>query len=271
MLKERVIFNKLKIFYSILNYTIADFTPSGNLCHMNKYGEKLYITPLKEVFNLRWYIQHLMDENKDEAVNSFSEQIWMMRTNWKFIKFGIHHKLSMTSEKLKQKLFEEMIKNGHEKLDTDEEESNEEEQESTTSSEKSEQDSESDTSTEDEEESNKIQTLQVHHGMNEATHDEESSSEPEDDTSEENSVYEIQSHSVIGEQNNIQEDKLLTTKVKVEIQKVEGPITYSKDKHIFKFKVVSGSSQEVWGVCIDFQSILSKWTIDAILQHMVSM
>ena len=26
--------------------------------------------------------------------------------------------------------------------------------------------------------------------------------------------------------------------------------------------------QEVWGVCIDFQSIHSKWTIDAILQHM---
>ena len=26
--------------------------------------------------------------------------------------------------------------------------------------------------------------------------------------------------------------------------------------------------QEVWGVYIDFQSIHSKWTIDAILQHM---
>ena len=26
--------------------------------------------------------------------------------------------------------------------------------------------------------------------------------------------------------------------------------------------------QEVWGVYIDFQSIRSKWTIDAILQHM---
>ena len=36
----------------------------------------------------------------------------------------------------------------------------------------------------------------------------------------------------------------------------------------YKFKVNSGTDQEVWGVYIDFQSIHSKWTIDAILQHM---
>ena len=39
-------------------------------------------------------------------------------------------------------------------------------------------------------------------------------------------------------------------------------------KQIFKFKVNSGTDQEVWGVYIDIQSIHSKWTIDAILQHM---
>ena len=33
-------------------------------------------------------------------------------------------------------------------------------------------------------------------------------------------------------------------------------------------KGISGSNQEVWGVDIDFQSIHSKWTIAAILQHM---
>ena len=32
--------------------------------------------------------------------------------------------------------------------------------------------------------------------------------------------------------------------------------------------VNSGTDQEVWGVYIDFESIHSKWTIDAILQHM---
>ena len=31
---------------------------------MNKHGEILHQRPMKEVFNLRWYIQHLMDENE---------------------------------------------------------------------------------------------------------------------------------------------------------------------------------------------------------------
>ena len=47
-----------------------------------------------------------------------------------------------------------------------------------------------------------------------------------------------------------------------------GLITYSTDQQIFKFKVNCGADQEVWGVNVDFQSIHSKWTIDAILQHM---
>ena len=105
--------------------------------------------------------------------------------------------------------------------------------------------------------------------MNVSRHDEENASEAEDDTSEENSVYEIESHLVSGEQNK-QEDKLLTTnvEVKVENQTVEGIITNSKDQQIFKFKVNSAMDQEAWGVYTDFQSIHHKWTIDAILQHM---
>ena len=73
----------------------------------------------------------------------------MKQTDWKFIKYVIHHKHSMTPEQLKQKPFEEIIKFGHEKLNTEQGESNEEEQESTTSSEKSEQYSESDTTADD--------------------------------------------------------------------------------------------------------------------------
>ena len=57
-------------------------------------------------------------------------------------------------------------------------------------------------------------------------------------------------------------------KLKLKNEKYEGLITYSADQQIFKFKVNSASDQEVWGVYIDFQSIHSKWTIDAILQHM---
>ena len=83
------------------------------------------LTPLKEVFNLRWYIQHLVDENEDEAQNPLSHEKWMKQTNWKFIKHDIHHRHSMTPEQLKQKPFEEIIKKQHEKLDTEEGESNE--------------------------------------------------------------------------------------------------------------------------------------------------
>ena len=150
MLKQWVIFNKLENFNSILNYTIDDFTPSGNLCYMNQYGDILHQTPLKEVFNLRWYIQHLMDQSEDEDENPLSHHNWMKQTNWKFIKFVIHHKHSMTSEQFKQKPFEDIFKKQHEKLDTQGGESNEDEDESTTSSQKSEQDSDSDTTTEDE-------------------------------------------------------------------------------------------------------------------------
>ena len=76
----------------------------------------------------------------------------------------------------------------------------------------------------------------------------------------------MQTYENNGEQNK-QEDKLLTTnfEVKAENRKVEGLIPHSTDHQIFKFKVNSGTDQ---GVYIDFQSIHSKWTIDAILQHM---
>ena len=40
------------------------------------------------------------------------------------------------------------------------------------------------------------------------------------------------------------------------------------DQQIFKLMVNSETDQEVWGVYIDFDSIHSKWTIDAILHHM---
>ena len=79
----------------------------------------------------------------------------------------------------------------------------------------------------------------------------------------------MQTYENNGEQNK-QEEELLTTnfEVKVKNRKVEGLITNSTDQQIFKLKVNSGTDQEIWGVYIDFQSIHSKWTIDAILQHM---
>ena len=136
MLKQWIKFNKLENFNSLLNYTIDDFTPSGNLCYINENGEILHQTPLKELFNLRWFIQHLIDESNDENENPLSQQNWMKQTDWKFIKNVIHHKHSMTPEQLKRKPFEEIIKVGHGILDKEERESNTDEQESTTTSNK---------------------------------------------------------------------------------------------------------------------------------------
>ena len=74
MLKEWDIFNNYKNFNSFLNHTIDDFTSSGNLSYINKNPDILHQTPMHEVLNLRWYIQHLMDENEDEPENPLSEQ-----------------------------------------------------------------------------------------------------------------------------------------------------------------------------------------------------
>ena len=110
MLKQWIIFNKLENFNSILNYPIDDFTPSGNSSYMNQYGKILHHTALREAFNLRCYIQHLMDESEDETHNPLSEENWMKQINWKFIKYLIHHRHPMTPEQHKQKLFKEILR-----------------------------------------------------------------------------------------------------------------------------------------------------------------
>ena len=218
MLKQWIIFNKLENFNSILNYTIDNFTPSGNLSYMNQHGEILHHTPLREVFNLRCYIQHLMDESEDEMQNPLGEENWMKQNKWKFIKYLIHRTHSMTPEQLKQKPFEEISKNQHEKVDTEVGESNGEEEKSTTSSDKSEQNSGSEIATEDEEETNTIETHQVHNVLNETTHDEENVSEAEDDTSQEENVILMQIYENNQEQ-NILNNKLLTTNFEVKVEK----------------------------------------------------
>ena len=85
-----------------------------------------------------------MDQSEDETQNPLSDENCVKQNNWKFIKYLIHHRHPMTPEQFKQKLFEEIFRNQHEKVDTEEGESNGEEEKSTTSSDKSEQDSKSD-------------------------------------------------------------------------------------------------------------------------------
>ena len=69
----------------------------------------------------------------------------------------------------------------------------------------------------------------------------------EDDSLDDKSVIEIEPSKENGEQEIGKQDKLITTKLKIENenQKVEGLITYSTDQQIFKFKANSGNNQEL--------------------------
>ena len=224
MLKQWIIFNKLENFNSILNYPIDDFTPSGNLCYMNEHGDILPYTPMKKIFNLRWYIQHLMDENEDEAQNPLSEENWMKQNNCKFIKYVIHHRHPMTPEQLKQKPFEEIFKNQHEILDTDEGESIEEEEEFTTSekltedeystfSDMSRQNSELEINadeTQNEQNPHILETLQIHNTYNTTMHDNDDLIHNEYDTSENDHIIEIESIEDYGEKIHETEESIPT-------------------------------------------------------------
>ena len=220
MFKQWIIFNKLDNFNSILNYPIDDFTPSGNLCYMNKHGDILPYTPTKKIFNIRWYIQYLMDESEDEAQNPLSEENWIKQNNCKFMKYVIHHRHPMTPEQLKQKPFEEIFKNQHEKVDTEEGESNEEEEEFTTSEEMTEdeystfshmskQDSESDINVDDtqhQENSYTPETLQ----NNTTIHDKHNLIYDEYDTSENEHILEIETIEHYGEKIHEPEESIST-------------------------------------------------------------
>ena len=152
-----------------------------------------------------------MDERDDEAQNPLSEENWMKQNNSKFIKYLIQHRLPMTPEQLKQKLFKEIFKNQHEKLIQRKGiQMNEEEEKSTTSSGKSEQSSELYITYEDEEETNTTEIHQVHNVLNQTIHDEENSSEDEN-------VTEMQTYGNNGEQHK-QENKLLNTNFEVKVE-----------------------------------------------------
>ena len=196
---------------------------------MNEHGDILPYTPMKKIFNLRWYIQHLMDECEDEAQNPLSEENWMKQNNCKFIKYVIHHRHPMTPEQLKQKPFEEIFKNQHEKVDTDKGESTKVQEEFTTSeeltedeystfSDMSKQDSESDINvddTQDEENSHTPETLQIHNIHNITMRDKDNSIHHEYDTSEDENITEIETYEDYGEKIHETEESISTEKSQV--------------------------------------------------------
>ena len=74
----------------------------------------LHHTPLKELCNLRWYIQHLMDESgydydcDDYLDNSLSEDNWMCQTRGKFLKYVIYRLHSMNHKHVKKILSDQL-------------------------------------------------------------------------------------------------------------------------------------------------------------------
>ena len=141
MIKEWVVFNKLEDFNSLLKYTDDDFTPTGNLCYINQNGGKLYRKLLKEFFNLRWYIQHLVDQYEyqygdNEWTNPLHESNWTYRTNKQFMKYVNFTLEEMTPVQMKMNPIKPIIKvNTNEELDTEEGESTKVQEEFTTSEE----------------------------------------------------------------------------------------------------------------------------------------
>ena len=145
LIKEWVIFNKLEDFNSLLKYTDDGFTPTGKLCYINENGEKLYKKLMKQFYNLRWYIQHHVDENEyqygdNEWTNPVHESNWTYRTNKQFMKYVNSTLNEMTPEQMKMNPIKPIIKvKTNKELDIEEGESNTHEQESTISNKEEEQ------------------------------------------------------------------------------------------------------------------------------------
>ena len=174
-------------------------------------------TPLQELINLRWYIQHLIHESgylydDDESDYPLSEDKWMLQTHGKFMKYVFYTLHRMTPELMKMNPIKPIIKvKINEELDTEKGEStkvqdefttSEEEEEYSTSSDISKQDSEFDINVDDnqdEQNPHTPETLQFHNTYNTTMHDKDDLIHDEYDTSEDENKTEIETHEHYGE------------------------------------------------------------------------
>ena len=221
MIRQWVIYNKLEDFNSFLNYTNEDFKPHGgaNLSYYKENGDgdsvvkMMSTTPLQQLENLRWYIQHLIHESgylydDDESNYPLSEDKWMLQTHGKFTLHG------MTPEQMKMNPIKSIIKvKTNEEIDKEEGESIKDEEESAETSQElsEEQNSPSDIPTEHKEYSKSIETSQVHNVLNKSIPNEVHSHTVKD-------VTEIELPKENGEQNNAKDNKLLTTNFEVKME-----------------------------------------------------
>ena len=169
---------------------------------------------MKEFYNLRWYIQHLVDLHEyqygdNEWTNPLHESNWTYRTNKQFMKYVNFTLKEMTPEQMKMNPIKPIIKvKTNEELDTEEGESNTNEQEFTISNKEEEKystysdmsklDSESQINvhdTQDEQNSYTPETLQ-----NDTTiHDNDDLIHDENNTSENENIIEIETYEHYGE------------------------------------------------------------------------
>ena len=229
MIKEWVVFNKLEDFNSLLEYTDDDFTPTGKFCSMNQNGEKLYRKLMKELYNLRWYIQHLVDLHEyqygdNEWTNPLHESSWTYRTNKHLMKYVNFTLKEMTPEQMKMNPIKPIIKvKTNEELDTEEGESNTDEQESTilnkeeeeysTFSDMSKLDSKYDIyvhDTQDEQNTHTPETLQIHNTYNTTMHDKNDLIHDENNTSDNENIIEIETYEHYGEKIHETEESIPT-------------------------------------------------------------
>ena len=228
MIKERVVFNKLEDFNSLLEYTDDDFTSTGKFCYINENGEKLYRKLMKEFFNLRWYIQHLVDEYEyqygdNEWTNPLHESNWTYRTNKQFMNYVNFTLKQMTPEQMKINPIKPIIQvKTNEELDTEEGESKTDEQESTISikeedeystfSDMSKQDSESDINVNETQHQENSQTpeLQIYNIYNTTMHDKDNLILDENDTSENENTTETETFEQYGEKIHETEESIST-------------------------------------------------------------
>ena len=131
MIRQWVIYNKLEDFNCLLNYTDEDLIPHGHgkLSYYKENGDSVVRmmspTPLQELINLRWYIQHLILESgylcdDDEFNYPLSEDKWMLQTHVKFMKYVFFILHRMTPEQMKMNPIKPIvIVKTNEELDTE--------------------------------------------------------------------------------------------------------------------------------------------------------
>ena len=98
--------NNLEDMNDLVIHDLNDFTPTGNLSIYKVSAEAeetkpMPLTPLKELYNLYRYIQHLILESEfkyddEEFENPLDEANWLLQTRGKYMKFIIYNSSTAT-------------------------------------------------------------------------------------------------------------------------------------------------------------------------------